>query len=179
MTGFRLGVLPVRYLGVPLVTRRLTDQDCLPLVEKISFRINHWSTQFLSYAGRLQLIQSVVYSIQNFWCRQFLLPKSVLKKLNQLCSSFFWKGTSGSGKGARVKWQDVCYPKAEGGLGLKDILSWNQACMIQHLWSIFTRSGSIWIAWIYDYVLKGRSIWCVSASPNCSWNWRKLLQFEA
>ena len=104
LTGFKIGILPVRYLGVSLVTRRLTDRDCLPLVEKIVGKINHWSSRFLSYAGRLQLLQTVVYSIQNFWCRQFLLPKSVLKKLNKLCSSFFWKGASSSGKGARVSW---------------------------------------------------------------------------
>ena len=62
-TGFKLGVLLVRYLGVPLVTRRLTKRDCLQLVEKITARINHWAVRFLSYAGRLQLIQSVLYSI--------------------------------------------------------------------------------------------------------------------
>ena len=42
----------------------------------------------------------------------------------------------GSKRGARVKWQEVCHSKDEGGLGLKDILSWNQASMIQHLWSM-------------------------------------------
>ena len=65
-TGFKLGTLPVRYLGVPLVTRQLTDRDCAPLVEKITARINTWTSKFLSYAGRFQLIQSVLFSIQNY-----------------------------------------------------------------------------------------------------------------
>ena len=30
--GFKLKKIPVRYLGVPLVTRRLTERDCEPLV---------------------------------------------------------------------------------------------------------------------------------------------------
>ena len=77
VTGFKTGSLPVRYLGVPLVTRRLTDKDCRPLVERITSRINHWSAKLLSFAGRLQLVQTVLYTIQNYWCRQFLLPKSV------------------------------------------------------------------------------------------------------
>ena len=121
VTGFKTGSLPVRYLGVPLVTRRLTDKDCRPLVERITSRINHWSAKLLSFAGRLQLVQTVLYTIQNYWCRQFLLPKSVLKKLNQLCSNFFWNGSTNAGKRARVSWKDICYPKAEGGLGLKNI----------------------------------------------------------
>ena len=41
LTGFKLGTLPVRYLGVPLVTRRLTDKDCALLVDKVTARINH------------------------------------------------------------------------------------------------------------------------------------------
>ena len=49
--GLKLGVLSVGYLGVPLVTKRLTERDCLPLVEKITARINHWAIRFLSYVG--------------------------------------------------------------------------------------------------------------------------------
>ena len=131
MIGFKLGVLPVRYLGVPLVTRRLSERDCIPLVDKITARINHWAVKTLSYVGRFRLIQSVIFSIQNYWSRHFLLPKSVLKKINQLCSSFFWKGNSNTAQGTRVSWNSICHPKDEGGLGLKDILSWNQACLLK------------------------------------------------
>ena len=65
-TGFKLGKLPVRYLGVPLVTKRLIEKDCEPLVEKITAKVKLWMTKFLSYAGRLQLIQFVINSIQNY-----------------------------------------------------------------------------------------------------------------
>ena len=75
--------------------------------------------------------------------------------LNQLCCNFFWKGNSNAGRGAKVRWQDVCLPKVERGLRLKDILSWNRACMIQHIWQIFAKAETIWIAWIYAYMFKG------------------------
>ena len=38
-TSFKLGTLPIRYLGVPLVTKKLTAGDCATLVEKITARI--------------------------------------------------------------------------------------------------------------------------------------------
>ena len=177
-TGFKLGTLPVRYLGVRLVTRRFIDKDCSPLVDRIIAMINHWSVKFLSYTGRFQLIQTVLYSVYNYWCRHFLLSQSVLKRVNKLCSQFFWKGNSGSAKGARVSWKFICHSKAEGGLGFKDTLSWNQACNIQHIWEMFTKAGSLWIAWIETYVLKGRSIWNISATQSSSWNWRKLLKLR-
>ena len=99
-------------------------------------------------------------------------------KINQLCSKFFWKGSNSPVRGGRVSWQAICHPKAEGGLGLKDILSWNQACISQNIWSIITKYGSLWIAWVEAYVLKASSIWQVAPAQNSSWSWRKLLQLR-
>ena len=41
VTGFRMGTLPVKYLGVPLITRQLSKQDCAPLVSKITEQVRH------------------------------------------------------------------------------------------------------------------------------------------
>ena len=153
---------------MPLVTRRLTEKDCNLLIDRITARINHWAIKLLSYAGRYQLIQTMIYSIQHYWCRHFLLPHSVLNRINQLCVQFFWKGKSSSARGARVSWKIMCFPKSKGGLGFKDLLSWNQACIIQNIWAIFTKAGSPWIAWMKAYVLRGRSIWNIAATQNSS-----------
>ena len=58
--------------------------------------------------------------------------------------------------GGRVNWQTICHSKVKGGLGVKDMLNWNQACIIENIWSITSKVGSIWIVWIQEYVLKGR-----------------------
>lgn len=50
-TGFVSGELPVRYLGIPLVSRQLSIKDCRPLIEKSTHQ--HWSSKFHTYAGRL------------------------------------------------------------------------------------------------------------------------------
>ena len=62
-TGFKIGELSVKYLGVPLVTRRLLAKDCKALMDRLKARITNWSTKMLSYAGRVQLIQSILFSI--------------------------------------------------------------------------------------------------------------------
>ncbi|XP_058742706.1 uncharacterized protein LOC131615251 [Vicia villosa] len=51
ITGFKAGCLPFKYLGVPLVSRKLTVNMCRPLIEKIVSRINHWTAKLLSYAA--------------------------------------------------------------------------------------------------------------------------------
>lgn len=63
---FESGKLPVRYLGLPLLTRRMTATDYMPLVEKVKKRMKSWTGRFLSHGGRLQLISSVITSLANF-----------------------------------------------------------------------------------------------------------------
>jgi hypothetical protein len=47
---------------------------------------------------------------------------------------------------AIVAWNDICFPKKEDGLGLKRIGVWNKTYMLRHIWSLFVRSSSLWVA---------------------------------
>ena len=62
--GFAMGSHPVKYLGVPLITTRLSLVDCKILVDRLIARTQSWTSKALSYAGHLQLIQSVLFNIQ-------------------------------------------------------------------------------------------------------------------
>lgn len=90
--GFSKGEMPFRYLGVPLSCKKLTVTQCKPLVEKMVARIKCWSSRYFSYGGRLQLIKCVLFSIQTYLDQIFLLPKKVIKMIEQTCRSFLWTG---------------------------------------------------------------------------------------
>ncbi|KAL0340093.1 UNVERIFIED_CONTAM: hypothetical protein Sradi_4526100 [Sesamum radiatum] len=57
--GFQEGHLLIRYLGLPLISARLSITDCQPLLQKIDSRIKGWEGVQLSFVGRVQLIKSV------------------------------------------------------------------------------------------------------------------------
>ena len=78
---FKEGCLPIRYLGIPLMSRKLRATDCVPLLERISNKLNCWANKWLSYAGRLVLIKLVLYSIFSFWASVILIPKGIIKEL--------------------------------------------------------------------------------------------------
>ncbi|GJV89903.1 hypothetical protein Tco_1533841 [Tanacetum coccineum] len=67
------GVLPVKYLDVPLISSGLFHKDCKILVERVNIKIEDWKNKSLSFAGRVQLISSVkwinLYRLKdrNFW----------------------------------------------------------------------------------------------------------------
>ncbi|GKD36769.1 hypothetical protein Tco_1256976, partial [Tanacetum coccineum] len=52
-SGLVLSTLPVKYLGVPLISSRLLNNDCKVLVEQAKNQIGDWKNKSLSFAGRL------------------------------------------------------------------------------------------------------------------------------
>ncbi|XP_021996985.1 uncharacterized protein LOC110894117 [Helianthus annuus] len=174
---FAEGSLPVRYLGVPLISTRLLYKDCDVLVEKFEKRIMHWQNKLLSFAGRLQLIISVLSSLHVYWSSVFILPSRVILNLEAMMRNFLWSQDSAFQKGrAKASWNSVCVPKYEGGLGIRRIGDVNKALMSSHIWSILSRRNSLWVEWIHSYRLKGKSFWACNVPSNCCWSWRKILQ---
>ncbi|KAK4391360.1 hypothetical protein Sango_1913800 [Sesamum angolense] len=168
--GFQEGSLPVKYLGVPLTSSRLTLADCRPLN-------GHSFGRLESYAGRLQLIRSVLSTLHTYWASVFILPKGILKVIEGKMRKFLWQGPSGRGT-AKVAWEHICKPKDEGGLGIRSTLASNQALMLKHLWRILQNDGtSIWVNWIQNYRLRNCSIWTFDGSTG-SWGWKKMLKLR-
>lgn len=99
--GFPSGTLPIRYLDLPLMTK-LIIAEYDPLLNKITNRFRVWVAKTLSFAGRVQLIASIIYGAANFWCSTFLLPQGCLKNIESLCSRFLWSGSIDGSKGAKV-----------------------------------------------------------------------------
>ncbi|KAK9671865.1 hypothetical protein RND81_12G059700 [Saponaria officinalis] len=71
------GKFPFRYLGVPLNASRVTVDMYAALMSKIIHHIQHWSVNLLTYAGKAQLINSVILGLLTYWCSNTLLPKAV------------------------------------------------------------------------------------------------------
>lgn len=179
-TGMPMGFLPVRYLGVPLCTKKLSLLNCEGLLQQIKSKFSSWSSKALSFAGRLLLIKTVISGIITFWCSTFILLKACIKRINSLCGVFLWKGDIEEHHTARVSWQVVTKPKKEGGLGINDLLQWNKACCLKLIWLLFFKSGSIWVAWFKEEVLNGNlsNLWTTAPNRRFSWQVNKLLKLS-
>ncbi|GAA0165578.1 hypothetical protein LIER_40011 [Lithospermum erythrorhizon] len=64
--GMSFFSLPVRYLGIPPTTKQLRASDCRVLVDKVRLKIESWGNKQLSFAGRLVLINSVLFRVCNY-----------------------------------------------------------------------------------------------------------------
>lgn len=110
ISRFHVGLLPIRHLGVLVISTCLHLEDCQALVDKITRRVHSWTT--------LQLIVSILQNLTQFWCRHFILPKRVICNVGKICFAFLWKGNIDYARGANDKCQLIYYPKSEGGFGL-------------------------------------------------------------
>lgn len=106
-----------------------------------------------------------------------MLPKNVIESIESLCKNFLWTGQFDKTGIAPVAWNDICLPRKEGGLGLKQLRAWNYAAMGKLPWRIHCRDDDIWFHWV-NCKLKGRNIWQIVIPSDCAWSWRKLLQIR-
>ncbi|XP_058776403.1 uncharacterized protein LOC131650721 [Vicia villosa] len=168
ITGFSAGSIPFKYLGVPLSSRRLTIHHCRTLVDRILAKIQHWTAKLLSYAGRYQLIRSVLFGVTSYWLNVFPIPKGVLKHIEAMCRSFLWKGNAEATRKAPVTWDSVCNPKRARGLNITSLKEWNIASMGKLFWNIQAKADKLWVKWVNTYYLKHADAldW---QHKNCSW----------
>lgn len=68
----------------------------------------------------------------------FTLPFQVISDLNRLFACFWW-GDNGSKKRIHWKaWKDLCFSKADGGMGFKEIRCFNVVLLARQWWRIST-----------------------------------------
>ncbi|GFZ19419.1 hypothetical protein Acr_28g0001240 [Actinidia rufa] len=159
ITGFSQGSFPFRYLGIPVADSRLTIGQFSPFIDKISDYISAWAGASLSYAGRTELIKSVLQGVECFWLSVLPIPSGVRSKVTQLCRNFLWSGKCTMNKRPLVAWKEVTLPKMEGGLGIRNSKAWNKALLTKTLWDIQAKTESLWVKWVHQRYMNRGSFW--------------------
>lgn len=143
---------------------------------QITAKVRCWTSRHLSYAGRAQLVQSVLMSMHIYWCSAFIIPKGVIADVERICRGYLWGSTDERNKPALVAWESVCVPKKYGGLGLKQMGLWNTASLGKQVWALGQREESLWVKWISSVYLKQVDFMNVQEKRGDSWPWKQILR---
>jgi hypothetical protein len=54
--------------------------------------VQGWIGRHLSYAGRLELLRSVLFGKVQFWLNIFPIPAIVMRSIISICRNFLWTG---------------------------------------------------------------------------------------
>ncbi|XP_058732787.1 uncharacterized protein LOC131604359 [Vicia villosa] len=120
VTKFEEWQLPMRYLGIPITSKKLNIHHYMPLIEKILQRMTHWTSKMLSYAGRIQLVKSISMAITQYWMHCLPLPQFVIRKIDTMCKTFIWAGSTEASRKSPIAWNTMCKPRDQGGLGYSE-----------------------------------------------------------
>ncbi|XP_074298396.1 uncharacterized protein LOC141629268 [Silene latifolia] len=175
ISGMRRGrMISFKYLGVNITPKRLGVEDCHYLIERISARIQGLGARKLSYAGRVILIKSVLSTLHNYWARIFILPKTIINRIEAMCRKFLWHGNDSKGSPALVAWDQVCQSEKKGGLGLKHLYWWNVAAVAKYVWWLAIKTDHLWVRWIHVIHIKNQEWFDYKPGVGASWAWKKI-----
>jgi hypothetical protein len=142
--------MPFTYLGLPLGTTKPNIEDFLPLVSKCEKKLVSTSI-FLSQAGRLQLTNSVYTSLPTFCLCTFKVHKTILKAIDKFRKHCLWRGADINAKTPpKAAWEMICLPKDQGGLGVLQLESQNEALLRKNLHKFFNKENIPWVQLIWE-----------------------------
>ncbi|XP_020271020.1 uncharacterized protein LOC109846208 [Asparagus officinalis] len=167
------GSLPVKYLGLPLSINYPKAKNFFPLIDKIRYTIEGWITHSLSFAGRLELIKSVLFSTTAYWYSVYKFPQSTIQSLEAIFANFLWKG-----KFHAINWKEVCRPKFEGGFGLRKLEDLCRAVALKMIWRMLNNS-TLWTKWMTARYIKGQSLWDAPVNILDSGTWKHLTSLKS
>jgi integrase len=134
--GFQVHQFPIRYLGLPLSTKRIPKAKIHSMVEAIASKLPPGHGSLMTRSGRLVWIKSVLRAIPIYAMMADKLPPWARKEIDALCIRFLWvqKEASVHGK-CMVAWSTACRPMELGGLGISDLKLAGYALQTWWLWS--------------------------------------------
>lgn len=156
-----LGFKPMRrdsvYLGNNFLLGNNKIEEFQRLKKRVQDRLEGWSGQLLSKAGKVTLIKFVVQAIPNYTISTFYIPKKICNDLDAATRKFWWR-TNTRSKGMAMKaWSDMCKPKEAGGLGFRQFHDINLVLLSKLAWKIAEGEDTMWTKVLRTKYLKGQS----------------------
>jgi hypothetical protein len=106
--GYNIGNMPFTYLGLPVGTTRPNVQDFTPVLSKMERRLSRFS-RFLSYQGRLILVNSVMSAFPTYFMCTLSIPLQVIEQMDRFRKHYIWSKGDINRKGTcLVAWKAMC-----------------------------------------------------------------------
>ncbi|XP_042969143.1 uncharacterized protein LOC122301839 [Carya illinoinensis] len=132
-----------RYLGLPNLIGRSKYAAFKGILDRVRGKVSNWKNKFLSQAGKDILLKAVVQALPTYCMGVFKLPKSLLGEINKVMNQFWWGHLQNEKKVHWLSWGQMGRSKTRGGLGYRDLESFNLALLAKQGWRLLQYPDSI------------------------------------
>lgn len=132
-----------------------------------------WRRDVLGFSGRLVLVKHTLSSIPIYLLLVFRAPSYFVGKVRSMIIRFLWGKGDGGGM-CWKKWEDLCRPMGNGGLGLRDIGCFNQALLAKQAWRLLTEPNLLLARVLLGKYCYGESLFDCRVKSGCSLGWRSI-----
>jgi hypothetical protein len=137
--GCQIGCFPFTYLDLPMGLTKPKVEHFIPLVQRIERRLVSTSN-FLTQAGRLEMVNAVLSALPSFYMSKLKLPSSVVRQIDKYRKHCMWRGADlNARKPPMAAWSLATRPKKMGGLGIINLQTQNDALLLKNLHKLFNR----------------------------------------
>ena len=99
------------------------------LKQRMANKVSRWKEKLLTHAGKEVLIKSVAQAVPSYTMSCFQLPKKLCEEPTGMIGQFWWGQVKNEKKLAWLSWDKMCMLKDNGGLGFRDLRSFNLALL--------------------------------------------------
>jgi hypothetical protein len=105
------------------------------------------------------------------------IPKGVRKRLDYYRSQFFWQCDEHKKKYRLTKWNIICRPRDQGGIGAEVLEIKNKSLLSKWLFKLLNEEG-VWQELLQNKYLQSKILSQVTAKPTDSTFWKGLMEVK-
>lgn len=147
----------------------------LGLPEQFGRRKRDIFAKFLSGAGKQVMLKSVLSAMPCHAMSCFKLPISLCKQIQSLLTRFWWDANPEKKKMCWVSWDTMAMPKYAGGLGFRDIETFNDALLAKIGWRLIKEPQSLLARVLMGKYARNCSFLDCPSPETASHGWRSVL----
>ena len=164
-----------RYLGLPMAIGNSKVNTFKDIQEKITKCVMGWKEKFISKAGREILIKTVAQAIPTYSMSLFKLPRSLCDNINSLMAKYWCGQHQDERKIHWINWKKICTQKKNGGMGFRDLHSFNLAMLSKQAWRLTEDTHSLFYKVYKARYFPNGSFMTAEVGSSPSFVWRSLL----
>ena len=174
--GIDKEALDEKYLGLPTALGRNISGPFEKLHAGAKNLTEGWCEKTLNAASREVLIKSVAQAIPTHSMSCFALSKTTCGKLSSVFARFWWGGNKEKRRIHWKRWPEVTQPKAQGGMGFKNLHLFNTAMLGKQGWRLLTNPDSLCARVLRGKYYHNSNFMLAKRKKNCSHTWRAILR---